>query len=128
METPYSYIFVGNHDKLCDIVRECVNKSFGLGKRGLPGNNDSGGLSSCFIWNALGLFPISGSGRFLVGAPSFKKVTISMFNGNKLTVIAENFTPYGYIDSVSFNGEEISDYSLETEKIVNGGTLIFKMR
>lgn len=129
METPYSYIYAGNHDKLCDIVYECVNKSFGLGKSGLPGNNDSGGLTSCFVWNAIGLFPVTGSGKFLIGAPSFKKVTFKLFNGNELTVEAENLTkPYGYVESVYFNGEEILGYEIGADKIMNGGTLKFKMR
>ena len=129
METPYSYIFAGNHDKLCDIVYECVNSSFGLGVGALPGNNDSGGLSSCFTWNAIGLFPIAGSGEFLIGAPSFKKVTFNMFNGNKLTVETENLTkPYGYVESVTFNGKEINDFKIKTSDLIKGGTLKFTMR
>ncbi|MBR2341128.1 MAG: glycoside hydrolase family 92 protein [Clostridia bacterium] len=129
METAYSYIYVDNHDKLCDVVYECVNRSFGVGKSGLPGNNDSGGLTSCFVWNAIGLFPVTGSGKFLIGAPSFKKVTFKLFNGKELTVEAENLTkPYGYVESVYFNGEEIVGYEIDAEKIVNGGTLKIKMR
>jgi putative alpha-1,2-mannosidase len=120
---------VDNHDKLCDVVYECVNRSFGVGKSGLPGNNDSGGLTSCFVWNAIGLFPVTGSGKFLIGAPSFKKVTFKLFNGNDLIVEAENLTePYGYVESVYFNGEEIVGYEIDANKMINGGTLKIKMR
>lgn len=36
METPYSYIYAGNHDKLCEIIHECVHRSFALGRGGIP--------------------------------------------------------------------------------------------
>ena len=54
METPYAYIYADRHDRLCEILDECVRRSFGTGRSGLPGNNDSGGLSSLFVWNVLG--------------------------------------------------------------------------
>ena len=129
METPYAYIYAGNHNKLCEIIYDCVNKSFGVGKGGLPGNNDSGGLSSAFIFNAVGLFPVSGSGEFLVGAPSFKKATINLFNGKVLTVSAENLTKNSrYVDSVTFNGKEVLNYKINVADIINGGNLNFIMK
>ena len=44
---------------------------FGLGRGGLPGNDDSGGLSSWYVWASLGLFPVAGQSLYLVNAPSF---------------------------------------------------------
>ena len=44
----------------------CVkNSAFGVGRGGLPGNDDSGGLSSWFVWASLGLFPVAGQILFL---------------------------------------------------------------
>ena len=39
----------------------CTNM-FGIGRGGLPGNDDSGGLSSWYVWASLGLFPVAGQG------------------------------------------------------------------
>lgn len=129
METPYAYIYVNNHDKLCEIINACVNKSYGYGVGGLPGNNDSGGLSSCFIFNALGIFPISGNDTYLIGTPSFNKVTIKLFNGKTLTITAENKNDANYlVDSVFVNGVKVKDYAVSVSDIVNGGTIAFKMK
>ncbi len=126
METPYSYIYAGNHDKLCEIIHECVHRSFTLGRGGVPGNNDSGGLSSCYMWNALGLFPATGKGEFLLGTPCFKKTVIHMSNGKDLTITAENFDGRKYlVDNISFNNEPVEIFTLTTKHISKGGELKF---
>lgn len=129
METPYAYLYTGNYQKLCEIIKECVNVSFGLGKGGLPSNNDSGGLSSCFIWNSIGLFPVSGSGEFLLGCPLFKKVTFKLYNGNKFIVKTENNCGENYnVDAVYLNGKQINGYKISCTDVINGGTLLFKTK
>ena len=129
METPYAYIFAGRHDRLCEIVHASVNDSFGLGKGGLPGNNDSGGLSSCFMWNVLGIFPRSGAGEFLLGCPHVKKAKIKLAEGKLLEIEAHNLTSDNfYVNKVTFNGDEIKDFRIKTEKILNGGKLEFFMK
>ena len=127
MEAPYGYIFADRHDRLCEIIRECVENTFTSGKGGLPGNNDSGGLSSCFMWNALGLFPASGTGEFLIGAPCVKGAVFKLSNGKTLETEVGNAGGV-YVKSVEFNGEKIDNYRISVEKIMNGGKLVFEMQ
>lgn len=126
METPYAYIYAGRHDRTCEIVQESVYKSFTTGKGGLPGNNDSGGLTSCFVWNVLGLFPASGCGEFLLSFPCVDKAVIHLSNGNQLEieVVSNNDTDNG-IKTVEFNGQEITDYRIRTQSLMEGGKLRF---
>ena len=56
METPYAYIFAGRHDRSAEVVRAVLRYQFTTGRGGLPGNDDSGGLSSWYVWSALGIF------------------------------------------------------------------------
>ncbi len=129
METPYSYIYANRHDRLCEIIHACITDSFGLGIGALPGNNDSGGLSSCFIWNSLGIFPISGSGYFLLGSPHFKHTTIRLANNKILEIEAVNLTAENYfVEKILFNDTKIKDYKLPVSSILNGGRLIFFMK
>jgi putative alpha-1,2-mannosidase len=129
LEAPYAYIYADRHDRLCEIVHECVHRSFGMGKGGLPGNNDSGGLSSCFVWNALGIFPISGKGEFLIGAPQFDESVINLANGKTLTLKAYNRNDTKiYVDKVFLNGKKIENYKISTKDIINGGILEFYMK
>ena len=123
METPYAYVYAGRHDRLEDIIRECVTRSFGIGRAGLPGNNDSGGLSALLVWNMLGIFPESGRGKMLIGLPMVKTAEISLSSGKKLKISTKN-NGAQYITRVTFRGREISDFSIDVNEIMGGGDLV----
>lgn len=126
MEAPYSYIYVNQHDKLCDILDECVYKCFGTGRGAIPGNNDSGGLSSCFVWNVLGIFPVSGQNLILLGKPFADKASIKLSSGKKLEIIRHGKEKY--VEKILFNGASIDDYRLTVSELMSGGVLEFFMR
>ena len=75
MEAPWAYHYVGRPDRTADVVHAVVNNQFGTGRGGLPGNDDSGGLSSWYVWASIGLFPVAGQQLFLVNTPSFARDT-----------------------------------------------------
>lgn len=129
METPYAYIYANRHDRLCEIINECVSRSFGMGRSGLPGNNDSGGLSSAFVWNALGIFPISGSGEFLIGAPQVNSARIRLNNGKCLKIeVNRKNSEQIYVDSVFLNGQRVEYYKISAKDLMRGGVLQFFMK
>ena len=128
METPYAYIYADRHDRLCEIVHECVRRSFGSGTGGLPGNNDSGGLSSCYVWNALGIFPVSGQDLVMLGLPAVEKAVLCLSNGRELKISVRNFDP-GSTDvrRVTFNGREIGNNIITVREMMSGGQIEFEM-
>lgn len=129
MEAPFSYIYVDQHNKLCEIIDECVNRTFTTGRGGLPGNNDSGGLSSLFVWYCLGLFPKSGSGEMFIGSPHINKATVHLSGGNKLEIVVNNGSKTNiYVDSVKFNDKKIDGYKLDVCELIKGGKLEFNMK
>ena len=71
MEAPYAYHYAGRPDRTSEIVQSVLDFQFGTGRGGLPGNDDSGGLSSWYVWASLGLFPVAGQQVFLLDAPAF---------------------------------------------------------
>ncbi len=129
METPYAYIFAGRPDRTQEILRAGMRYMFTLGRGGLPGNNDSGGLSSCFVWNALGIFPVSGQDRILFGSPVIKSAVLHLSSGNELRISVDG---YGkdriYVRRVLFNGAEINDLMLTARELMSGGELVFEMK
>ncbi len=76
MEAPYAYHYVGRPDRTAEIVHAALTGCFGPGRGGLPGNDDSGGLSSWYVWASLGLFPVAGQNLFLVSSPAFPRSSI----------------------------------------------------
>jgi len=129
METPYSYIFAGRHDRTCEVVAAGRKYMFTAGRGGLPGNNDSGGLSSCYIWNTLGLFPVAGRDLFLIGTPGVKGAKLALSSGNTLEIAAKN---YGgdkiYVGNARFNGKTLDNFMLPARELMGGGILEFDMK
>ena len=127
MEAPYAYCYIGRQDKLCEIIRGADRYMFrtsagSTGPGGIPGNNDSGGLSSCYLWNTLGIFPISGQNLMLIGRPKFRRTSLLLSNGKTLTIL--RIGEGSYPTSACLNGKNCSSLRLTASAMMEGGTLV----
>ncbi len=127
METPYAYIYAGRHDRTAEIIRAGMRYMFTSGRGGLPGNNDSGGLSSCYVWNAMGLFPVSGQPVMLIGSPIFDSVTMRLPQAELTVVAANNSDTNIYVQEASFNGKALNRAYLTMDEFLGGGVLKLRM-
>ena len=125
IEAPAAYHFCDGQDHLCEVVNSCVKYMFAEGRGGIPGNNDSGGLTSCYLWNALGLFPVSAQDKVLITSPLMLKSVWHLANGNTLTVKREGKGIYSY--RATWNGAEVPNFELKASELMNGGELIVYM-
>ncbi|MCQ2471502.1 MAG: glycoside hydrolase family 92 protein [Clostridia bacterium] len=127
-EAPFSYIYAGRHDRVCEIIRGGLKYMFSTGKGGLPGNNDSGALSSYYVMTAIGLFPVAGQDLFLIGSPVVDSAEVTLSSGNKLSIkVIDNSDENIYVKSVTFNGKEIESKMLSAKEIMSGGEMVFTM-
>ena len=127
-EAPFSYIYADRHDRTCEVVRAGMKYMFSTGRGGLPGNNDTGALSSYYVFAALGLFPVAGQDLFLIGSPFVSKAVVELFNGNVLTITAANCSEENiYVESVKFNGMELDGFRVPASELLRGGKLEFVM-
>ncbi|KQR11749.1 glycoside hydrolase domain-containing protein [Cellulomonas sp. Leaf334] len=128
MEAPWSYHYAGRPDRTAEVVQAIVQNQFGTGRGGLPGNDDSGGLSSWFVWASLGLFPVAGQNLFLISAPAWRESSIDVGDRN-LTIETTGFvepTPDGatqYVQSVHLDGERLDRTWLTGTELHRGGRL-----
>ena len=98
------------------------------GDGGLPGNNDSGGLSSCYVWNALGIFPVSGQDLMLFGLPAVEKAVMRLSNGRELKINVRNFDPESIkVCRITFNGRQIKNNMMTVREMMQGGEIEFEM-
>ncbi len=127
-ETPFSYIYVNRHDKTCEILRAGMKYMFTKGRGGIPGNNDSGALSSYYVFAALGIYPLAGYNDFLIGSPFVDTAKIQLSSGKTLEIeVINNGTDNIYVSSVSFNNKIISNYRISASVLMQGGKLRFVM-
>jgi putative alpha-1,2-mannosidase len=128
MEAPWAYHYVGRPDRTAEVVHAAVHSQFGLGRGGLPGNDDSGGLSSWYVWASLGLFPIAGQSLYLVNAPSFSQARVAL-GDEELAIETSGFvepsadSPVQYVQSVSLNGQPLDQSWIPARDLHRGGRL-----
>jgi predicted alpha-1,2-mannosidase len=129
MDAPWAYHYAGRPDRTAEIVHDIVLQQFGTGRGGLPGNDDSGGLSSWYVWASLGLFPVAGQNLFLVNAPSFAEATISV-GDNAFVIRTRGFVepvaggPAQYVQSAELNGVPLDRSWLRGDEFHRGGELV----
>ena len=111
-EAPWSYHYAGRPDRTAEVVHAAVANQFGTGRGGLPGNDDSGGLSAWYVWATLGLFPVAGQNLFLIGAPAVAESTTRLPEGD-LSITTTGFEPVeaggpvSYVQSVAVDGKSL---------------------
>jgi hypothetical protein len=50
-------------------------------------------MSAWLAWASMGLYPLTGSTTYMLGSPVFPKVTITLYNGATLNIVATNSSP-----------------------------------
>lgn len=126
--TPCLYHWIGRPDlssqRICQIVRENYNTS----RSGLPGNDDSGAMSSWLAFHMMGLYPNAGQPYYLLNVPMFCKTILHHENGTTFSIVAENLSSENcYIQSATLNGEAFNQAWISHALILAGGELRFQM-
>lgn len=127
---PDLYLWAGRPDRTADRVITFLQKAFKDSLGGIPGNDDSGAMSSWYAFQSMGFYPNPGQDVYLIGTPSFGRVDIDLGQGKTFTVIAENFTPdrvNRYVQSATLNGKPLDKAWFRHGDIANGGTLTLVM-
>ncbi|MCC2314133.1 glycoside hydrolase domain-containing protein [Cellulomonas xiejunii] len=129
MEAPWAYMYAGRPDRTAQVVHDVVQQQFGTGRGGLPGNDDSGGLSSWYVWASLGLFPVAGQNLFLLNAPAWREARVDV-GGRLLTVETTGYTepepdgPAQHVQSVHLDGVPLDRPFLTGGELHTGGRLL----
>ena len=125
MEAPYVYHFAGRHDRLSEVIDGGLRYMFTTGRGGLPGNNDSGGLCSCYLWNALGVFPVSGQNLMIVGSPRAREARLALASGRTFLIRKEGEGIY--VKEALLNGRRLESLAFSAEAMMAGGELTLVM-
>jgi putative alpha-1,2-mannosidase len=111
--------------------REVVDQYYTTSPSGLPGNSDAGAVDSWLVWNLLGLYPVVTQPVYLILAPWFDDVHMSVGNGKTLRITAQNLNVSAgniFVQSVKVNGKPWNKSWLTHDDLVVGNaTLEFLM-
>ena len=126
----YLYTMAGKPERTQELIRQIFDTQYRPEPDGLCGNDDCGQMSAWYMFSAMGFYPVDPvSGNYVFGAPQMPKIVLNLANGKTFTVIAEGISEENkYVESITLNGEPYTQNYITHEDIVNGGTLVFKMK
>jgi putative alpha-1,2-mannosidase len=127
---PVMYNWAGRPDKTADVVNLYLEKAFTDNRAGIPGNDDSGAMSSWLIFQTLGFYPNAGQEIYLISTPSVPDASIHLANGKTFRIIAKNLDHEGlnrYVQSATLNGAELKTSWFRHSQIKDGATLVLTM-
>ena len=124
--TPCLYHWIGRPDLSVSRVREIVEQNYSDAPDGLPGNDDSGAMSSWLAFHMMGLYPNAGQSYYLLLAPMIPAYTLQLCNGRQLHVSCKGEGTA--VKRILLNGKPVVDARLEHSQLVEGGSLVFEMK
>ncbi len=126
--SPNLYHWIGRPDLSNERIHSIIDQNYNGSPSGIPGNDDSGAMSSWLAFHMMGLYPNAGQSYYLINAPYFEKTVIHQENGKDFIIEVNNFSQQNnHIQSVQLNGEDYTKAWIEHRDIVRGGTLIIEM-
>jgi predicted alpha-1,2-mannosidase len=125
----YLYDFAGEPWKAQSRARQVMTLLYQATPDGFCGDEDTGQTSAWYVFSAIGFYPVCpGDPNYLLGSPLFDKVTLTLKDGKKFTVIANNNGPQKpYIQSGELDGESFDKVFLSHDEIMRGGELKLQM-
>ena len=121
-----SFAHVGRPDLMSKWVHWIMQHNYDL--TGYTGNDDTGAMSSWYIFSAIGFFPSAGQDIYYLNAPLYKQSVMTLSNGKKLVITAPNASEENvYIKSCKLNGKVWRSAIFRHADIANGGTLEFEL-
>jgi putative alpha-1,2-mannosidase len=126
---PYLFNAAGRPDLTQKWCRDIMLSRYKNLPDGLPGNDDLGAMSSAYIFNAMGIFPVSpGKPEYAIGAPLFQSITLHLQNHKTWVIEAKNQSAENkYVSALTVNGKAYEQLVLSHSTITGGGEMQFTL-
>ena len=121
--TPCLYHWIGRPDLSTQRIHQIVRDNYTDRPDGLPGNDDSGAMSSWLAFHMMGLYPNAGTDYYLLNLPLLPEYTFRLPNGRRLHV-----TTSGTDDTFKaayLNGKKLKGARITHRQLMEGGELVF---
>lgn len=128
----FSY-FKGEAWRTQKLVRELLSKYYHNAPNGLPGNDDTGTMSTWAVFSMMGFYPACpGDLDYVLTSPTFNKVTIDLnekfYPKGELVIESMHQTPEDiYIKEVTAGGKRLKGYTISQEQLINAGIIKYTL-
>ena len=126
LHAPWIYAALDRPADSARWVRWAMERHYGDGPDGLPGNDDSGTLSAWFVFSAIGLYPIAGLDHYLIGSPIFDRVVVHLAGGDLVIEATGAAEGALYVQRATLDGEPLERARVAHDDLA-GATLRLEM-
>jgi predicted alpha-1,2-mannosidase len=125
----YLYNYAGEPWKAQYWVRQVMNRMYAPTPDGYCGDEDNGQTSAWYVFSSMGFYPVCpGTDQYVLGAPLFKNISISLRNGKSIRIDApNNDSQHMYIHSVNFRGQNYTKNWLSHSELLKGADIRIDM-
>jgi len=125
----YLYNYGGAPWKTQYWARETMDRMYAATPDGYCGDEDNGQTSAWYIFSAMGFYPVTPAvDQYVIGAPLFKKVTLTLDNGKTVVINApSNSADNKYVQSLKVNGANHDKNWLGHSALQKGAVVDFGM-
>ncbi|MCB9532403.1 MAG: glycoside hydrolase family 92 protein, partial [Myxococcales bacterium] len=127
---PYLYSHAGDWAGTARRVEETLARHYGVGRNGLPGNDDAGSTSAWLVLSELGIYPVAAGGaEYTLGVPGFDRAEVDVSRadeapGTRWLVIERADVPTDELAGRwSLDGAELAGPTLPAARLLSGGLL-----
>jgi predicted alpha-1,2-mannosidase len=128
-QSAYLYAYAGMPWKTQRQVKNIIKEEYSMAPGGLSGNEDAGQMSAWLVFGMMGFYPVCpGTPDYIIGTPSFSKVSLSLANGKTFTITASGLSDSNfYIQKAVLNGRAMNRANLSHDELQRGGSLVLFM-
>ena len=133
--TPCLYHWIGRPDLSTQRAHAIVETSYSDAPDGLPGNDDSGAMSSWLAFHIMGFYPNAGQDYYLLTAPMVPEYTFYLCNGKSLHVkkacrqgggAGQKVKGEERVRRILLNGRVVDGARISHAELMEGGTMVFE--
>ena len=131
---PFLFNYVkGQEWRSQEKVLQLIEQHFINAPHGIPGNDDTGVLSTWLVFSMMGIYPVSpGDMNYALVTPSFDEITIKLnqdyYSGKELILkTVKNKQQAKFITDIRFNNQKTNSYFINHGQLTQGGELTFTL-
>ncbi len=122
------YQDAGRPDRTSDWLQTLLTSSFTEAPDGLPGNDDAGAMSSWYVLNALGLYPVApGDGWWRLAPPQGDGWQMRVGESAIDVRVSRTSPTDHYVQSVTWQGKPLKEPRILHKDLVAGGVLQWQL-
>ena len=126
--SPCLYHWLSKPDRTSERVARIIADNYSDKPAGLPGNDDSGAMSSWLAFHMTGLYPNAGHDYYLIHSPLVESTVFHLGNGKDFAIKAIDFADdKPYIVAARLNGKDYPYSTISHDDIMAGGVLELTM-